>query len=185
MWWFRLLNLLKTFRPRGVILFFLRTTRGERKSELIQIDCKEEERLGWRKKGRPRTCLLYFKITISVKQEFLVRSPLFNNKQSQSLTGKSKWYCVKCQSRRREKRQIARSKNPSQFLFFFSVLGFRPRSSRLRHSPLTRALELLWLNRKIRDRSQSSRSPFGSIRNAHVGEHCVIELKYVCKRGYW
>ena len=45
-------NLLKTFRPRGVILFFLRTTRGERKSELIQIDCKEEERLGRREEKK-------------------------------------------------------------------------------------------------------------------------------------
>ena len=45
-------NLLKTFRPRGVILFFLRTTRGERKSELIQIDCKKEERLGRREEKK-------------------------------------------------------------------------------------------------------------------------------------
>ena len=53
-------NLLKTFRPRGVILFFLRTTRGERKSELIQIDCKEEERLGWRKKRKTAHVFIVF-----------------------------------------------------------------------------------------------------------------------------
>ena len=52
LWKFSLLNLLQTFRPRGVILFFLRTTRGERKSELIQIDCKKEERLGRRKEKK-------------------------------------------------------------------------------------------------------------------------------------
>ena len=52
LWKFSLLNLLQTFRPRGVILFFLRTTRGERKSELIQIDCKKEERLGRRQEKK-------------------------------------------------------------------------------------------------------------------------------------
>ena len=54
LWKFSLLNLLQTFRPRGVILFFLRTTRGERKSELIQIDCKKEERLGRREEKKAR-----------------------------------------------------------------------------------------------------------------------------------
>lgn len=133
LWKFSLLNLLQTFRSRGVILFFLRTTSGERKSELIQTDCKEEERLGRReekKDDRGRVhCILKLPF-----QEFPISSPLFNNKQSHSLTGKSKWYCVNCQSRRREKRQIARSKIPSQFLLIFFLPRFSP--SFLAASPL-------------------------------------------------
>ena len=39
--------------------------------------------------------------------------------------------------------------------------GFRPRSSRLRRSLLTRALNLLWLKSKIRDCSQSTFSTTG------------------------
>ena len=38
---------------------------------------------------------------------------------------------------------------------FFLSSGFSPRSSRLRRSPLTRALDQLWFKRQIRDCSQS------------------------------
>ena len=122
---------------RGHPLFPQDHARGAKKwtySNWLQEGGKTGEERG--KKGRPRTCLLYFKITMSVKQEFPISSPLFNNKQSQSLTSKSKWYCDKCQSRRREKRQIARSKIPSQFLVFFSssVFALVPRGFATRPS---------------------------------------------------
>ena len=179
-------NLLKTFRPRGVILFFLRTTRGERKSELIQIDCKEEERLGRREEKKDDRGRVYC----------ILKLPCQWNRNSRlvrhfSTTNNLSLLQVKASDIVSNVNQggVKSGRSPDQrshrsFLFFFFFLGFRPRSSRLHHSPLTRALELLWLKRKIRDSSQSSRSPFGSLRNAQVREDCVMELKYICKRGY-
>ena len=187
LWKFSLLNLLQTFRSRGVILFFLRTTSGERKSELIQTDCKEEERLGRReekKDDRGRVhCILKLPFQWN-RNSRLVRHFSTTNNLSLLQVKASDIVSIVNQGGVKSGRSPDQRSHRSFFLFFF-FLGFRPRSSRLRHSPLTRALELLWLNRKIGDCSQSSRSPVGSLGNAHVGGDCVMELKYVCKEGYW
>ena len=53
--------------------------RGQRKSERMQIDGKKEERLGRREEIRTTAdVFIVFWITILVKQEFPIGSPLFN-----------------------------------------------------------------------------------------------------------
>ena len=121
-----------------------------------------------------------------MKQEFPIGSPLFNWSTTNNLSllqvKASEIVSIVNQGGVKIGRSPDQRSHPS--FFFFSPSDLRPRSSRLRHSFLTRALELLWLKRKIRDCSQSSRSPVGSLCNAHVREDCVMELKYVCKKGY-